>query len=58
MLLPRLNIVIWQELLQIYIKKWEWGGVMAFCDILVDVNCFAAVLVFAIKEEERAVSWI
>lgn len=26
MLLLRLNIVIWQELLQIYIKKWKWGG--------------------------------
>lgn len=34
------------------------GGVMAFYDILVDVNCSAVVLVFAIEEEERAVSWI
>lgn len=58
MLLTHLNPVIWQELLQIYIKKWKWGGVMAFCDILVDVNCSAAVLVFVIEEEERAVSWI
>ena len=31
---------------------------MAFCDILVDVNCSAAVLVFAIEEAGRAVSWI
>lgn len=58
MLLTHLNPVIWQELLQIYIKKWKWGVVMAFCDILVDVNYSAAVLVFAIEEEERAVSWI
>lgn len=58
MLLLRLNIVIWQELLQIYIKKWKWGGVMAFCDILMVVNCSAEVLVIAIAEEEKAVSWI
>ena len=29
------------------------GGVMAFCDILVDVNCSAAVLVFAIRKKRE-----
>ncbi len=34
------------------------GGVMAFCDILVYVNCSVTVLVIAIAEEEKAESWI